>query len=294
MVFSGVLGWQVSPNRTIFNDKKTAYDSSQLHVYGKDTIGLFGGSTAWGWGLPKQSNMFADIIAQKKGLTIKNYSQPAYNLYKCSSQIRLLSLSGTLPKKNIIYFGINEAFCFSKEKPLFESPKDCSIKKNAGSFEIFYFSKKMTIKKWLRIFKSHASHDQPSKPKPPIDFLDQQMDFLFRLIDEIIYYCGGEKNIAFVLEPALFFKPHLSPFEARYIKNYTTYVPRTIYTYTYLYDKLLTYASQKKWIMIDTRPILHGLQEPLYWDYCHPSATLSKLLATNLNKNLSMWLSRKP
>jgi len=69
---------------------------------------------------------------------INNYSNVGINLYKIYNLLNKLKLEDKLPKKNIIYFGINEAYDISNNRTLFYSMRDQRIKNSIKNFENYY------------------------------------------------------------------------------------------------------------------------------------------------------------
>ena len=295
MSYRTPMGYGYLPSQRFNIDREIDEDGFQSHRF-DDTAewcGFFSGSTGWGWGIPQKSQMIDYALAKRMGVNMRNYANVGVNLYKIYTLFEQLSIAGKLPKKNIVYFGINEGYDTANNRSLFTSMRDARIAKKIRHFENYYrniahdtgylcYEAARSVA--LRVLDVKNAFGKGFVERMPAQKATKTLDEAvyrenFRIITEIVRRMRQRSpETIFVLEPSLFDKEHPTPYERKLLekKRWSDNLLET--TLTRLYDDLSLFFEKEGVVYVDARRSLDGVREPLYFDYCHPYTEASKMI----------------
>lgn len=266
-----------------------------------ETYGFFSGSTGWGWGVFSREKMIDYFIADYLKVNINNYSNVGINIFKIYNLMHKFRLEDKLPKRNIIYFGINEAYDIANNRIVFYSMRDERIKNNIKNFEnyyrniphdISYILKELIKNMRIRVqdiknaFGTQFVDRLPEMPAEKVlnmEIYNKNFNIITKIINEI--HSMSSTNI-FVLEPSLFDKNILTKYEKKLLfkKNMTDNILES--TFHKLYDDLLNYFNQNNILYVDARESIKNREAPLYFDYCHPYEEATQIIGTFVAKKI--------
>lgn len=297
MNYDPIMGYVYSANQqfNINREINNSHYQHQLIDRSYETWGFFSGSTGWGWGISCKEKMIDYFIAESLNININNYSNVGINLYKIYNLLNKLKLEDKLPKKNIIYFGINEAYDISNNRILFYSMRDQRIKNSIKNFENYYrnipHDMAKTVKELIRNIFLRMQDIKNSFGKKFVDRLPKTCDkkvlnvenyranykIIINIINEI---CRISPDTVFVLEPSLFDKNLLSDYEKKLLTKKRMSDNALESTFFKLYGDLINYFDQNEIIYIDARESIKNIEAPLYFDYCHPYEQATQIIGT--------------
>lgn len=294
MDFTSNNGWIFKPNQKFNIDREIDQNGFQTYTLNKsaEEMGFFSGSTGWGWGIFKTEDMISYQIAKGLGVNIINYSQVAYNLSKIYHQIIDLKLKQKLPKKNIIYFGINEAYPLAYNSSLFSNPRDIRVNRAIKYFEQYYYNMPMNylqilqtiarrIKFDINQIKNYISSNISSKEQIKLDdeLYAKNIKDLFNLIQAI----NNLGEFTFVLEPSIFHKKYLTGYEQIIISTYDKTPLK--FVFEDLYQKIRNFCQESKIEFIDSSDCI-TFDNDGYWDYCHPSSKITHAINKKITEEI--------
>lgn len=303
MHYSTPMGYLYSDNQTFNIDRKIEEDGIQKQEIGRefDTWGFYSGSTGWGWGLSQKSDMIDYHIASNLSCNINNHSNVGVNLYKIFNLFRQHELSGELSKNNIVYFGINEVYDLSNNQNMFNSMRDKRIEKLIVDFDkyyrntpisLFYLMKQIARSMVLTILDIKNSFKKDFVGRLPKKVVTKVLNekqyrenliIIFKMVKEMDRLSS---NTVFVLEPSLFDKDRLSEYEEKLLHKKRLSDNLLEGVFSRFYQELIDFCGEHNIRVIDARATVKGIEESLYFDYCHPYKKATKLIAEHIVKEI--------
>jgi len=303
MQYATPMGYRYRSNQTFNINRQIEEDGVQKQIIDETykTCGFFSGSTGWGWGIFQRSDMIDYHIAKNLALNIYNYSNVGVNLYKIYTMFKQYEFDGTLPSRNIIYFGINEVYDLANNRKIFDSMRDKRIEKLIVEFDKYYRNVPLSLaylgKQMLRSIALSALDIKNSFGKNFVDRLPPKQ--ATKVLDEALYCHNMEivykmikemhtisPSTVFVLEPSLFHKELRSVYEEKLLHKKRLSDNLLEMMFERFYKEIIIFCRENGITVIDARESLNGVKEPLYFDYCHPYKEATKRIGEYIAREI--------
>lgn len=258
----------------------------------------FGGSTMYGIGSTDQKtipSLLSSILKQNYpnlNFDITNFGVLGYNRDQEAIQLQTELLNNNIPHIAVFFDGVNEAFAAYQNdgarRPTNTVHRALEFNtQKSYQKRISLFLKSSYTKKLIHYLRTKLN-TKTKKPKE-IASIAQKVAENYR--NHVVYHHAISKkfniNTINILQPTVFTKNTLSPFEQRMKKN-EIYL-KEIYHQTYQtiqHDSLLLNDSS----YFDLTALFNSTPETVYTDFCHTTAKGNEIIAQEMYRHIKAYL----
>ena len=152
--------WVVSPSKFSFDREVFHGGLQKCENSCAKSIGLFGGSTTWGWGIDKEDGTLHHILSKKLQVDVYNYSQPAWTIYDHISNFNRNPNLLKIHDYYIFNLGINEFHHYFVNNSNYYN---CRIHKTFHQLEpiikYYYYNSEPSYNKIFKMLLKRCIHD---------------------------------------------------------------------------------------------------------------------------------------
>lgn len=150
--------WCVAPSK-FSKDREVLLPSVQVSNRGQTTLNIFGGSTSWGWGLETEESTLHSRLAHFCTASVRNYSQPAWNIFDSLTFIRRRPNIILDDSVTIFILGINEFHLSLTRDQDYLNTRGLQIIDRIGDISCEYYNAAPTWGNILQLVKNRTLQD---------------------------------------------------------------------------------------------------------------------------------------
>lgn len=285
--FHSFIGWKAPEIRGSYfnvNEEGIRRTVGQPEKY-EDKIFVFGGSTAWGYGLADEYTIPSEIQKLVPDTLVVNMAEMSYNATQELNKLLISLTEGELNEGTVLFFdGVNEIYhsCTPSSSP-YGHGRELQMRKALNEkHDINFVGLLDTI--FLKYSRKAANKiKEKLVDKPPVSLCGESEDRAWQVARRLVTSWQAAHDIATArglkfkafLQPNPYSDPKLKPhFYSEEFKQGTEAV----------YPKVVELAKDKAWF-VDGRTWLEG--QDMYFDWCcHVHEKGNALLAAKIVENL--------
>jgi hypothetical protein len=289
--------WRLSPSA--FGDNRLVFENGiQRHMEGEieSTIGIYSGSTGWGWGIKDESHLLHSMLGKKLKANVINYSQPAFGFSDIVHDIRIRGINDEL-YFHVFQLGVNEFFNITTGDNIFKNPKADKLIQRIGKINSYYYESALgwgellqktreriyqDVKYAAKVIKSFIN-DRPriSIKKAPLGekVLVERFNSLIDVIEMDLTKLFPKGNVVIYWEPTIFDKAELNDSELA-VLNSTTVNKDDWLIFRKCVENLCD--SSNIHTTFSESDILGD-----FFDYCHPDFITNDVAVNKISDSIS-------